>query len=214
MRKYLVIAVGCAFLLFAVAAIAQTDTSGQYGNQSTSKTETQSSTSQSSTTTQMGANSGAQTIDGCLVREQTDYFLIPQSGNPIKVQASAGEDLSEHAGHEVKVTGTESALNAGAMGSSTAMGSSAGTTGAAASTPSTGSQGQTSSSGGAMSSPAGSTSSSSTGTGMASGTGNDMHRLADQQIIVVKLQHVAASCPANWNPKVPTPSSSSGMGPH
>jgi hypothetical protein len=209
MRKSLVIAVGCAFLLFAVAATAQTsDNSGQYGNQSTtSKTETQSSTSQSSTSTQMGAPSGAQTVEGCLVREQTDYFLVPQSGNPIKVQASAGEDYSEHAGHKVKVTGSESALSEGGMGSS------AGTAGTAASTPATGSQAQTSSSG-AMSAPAGSAGSSSAGSGMATGTGNDLHRMADQQITVIKLQHIAATCPVNWNPKVPTPSGSSGMGPH
>jgi hypothetical protein len=208
MRKSLVIAVGCVFLLFAIAAIAQTDTSGQYGNQSTtSKTETQSSTSQSSTTTQMGAPTGAPTIDGCLVRERTDYFLIPRSGNPIKVLTSAGEDLSEHAGHEVKVTGPESALSEGGMGSS------AGTAGTAASTPTTGSQDQTASSG-AMSAPAGSTGTSSMGSGMATGTGNELHRMADQQITVIKLQHVAATCPVNWNPKVPTPSGSSGMGPH
>ena len=98
------------------------------------------------------------------MKEGSDYFLIPRSGNPIQLQAG-GQDLAAHEGHKVKVSGPESSLSA--------------------STSEPGASGMPQ-------------------TGAASGSGNDLHRLSEKEIMVSKIDHVAGSCPANWNPKVST----------
>jgi len=158
MRKYIAIAVGCVFLLFAFAAAAQmSGSSGQYGSQSTT-TESQTTTNSNS--------SGSQTIEGCLVKEQTDYFLIPQSGNPIKLEPNSSANYSGHEGHKVKVTGSKTAMSSDSSSASS------------------------------------------------SASGNDLHRMATEDMTVMKIQHIAATCPANWNPSVPSsaPTSSSPSG--
>ncbi len=195
MRRCISIVAGLAFLLFGVVAFAQ------YG--SSSQSNSSSNTSQATSSTPNGQQSS---IEGCLVKEQTDYFLVPKSGNPIELQASASEDLSKHEGHRVKVRGNESPISAGSSASTS--GAAGGASGAAVGS-SSGTNQTNPSSSGAIGSQAGSSQAGAAGT--ASGTGNDLHKLASEQISVVEVQHVAASCPANWNPKVPIPSGSGSM---
>ncbi len=192
MHRYLTILLALTFLLFATAAIAQTSSSsGQYSNPSSASPQASSS--------QAGASS-QQTIEGCLVKESSDFFLVPKSGNPIKLEATAREDLAEHEGHKVKVTGNETSMGAAASGSS------AGTAGTAAGTPSSAERNPSSAASGAVGSSAGQSGTAGSA-GAASETSGELHKLADREMTVSKLQHIAASCPADWNPSVPIPRS-------
>jgi hypothetical protein len=152
MRKYLTVLVALAFVLFVIGATAQTSSSSE-PQQSTTTTQ------QGNSTASAPASESDQATEGCLMKEGTDYFLIPRSGNPIQLQAG-GQDLAAHEGHKVKVSGPASSLSASTSGQSP--------------------------------------------TGAASGSGNDLHRLSEKEIMVSKIDHVAGSCPANWNPKVST----------
>ncbi len=87
-RKYIALAIP---LLFALGMIAQT------------------------TNTQPGMGTASQgvhgpqdttTIEGCVVRQNTEYFIIPASGDIMHVSPS-GEHVSAHLGHLVRVHGTE-----------------------------------------------------------------------------------------------------------
>lgn len=45
------------------------------------------------------------TLEGCVVSEGSDYFLVPSSGSPIHI---SGGDISHHVGHKVSVHGNVS----------------------------------------------------------------------------------------------------------
>jgi hypothetical protein len=188
MRKYTVLAVAVAFLLFGLGAVAQTS-AGTHPSQTTTTTTT--------TTNQTTTTGHERSVEGCVVKEASDYFLIPHSGHPIELQATTGEDLSAHEGHRVKIQGMESSMAAGSAAGAGAAGT-GGAAGAAANMPAGASQ-----SAGAAGSIKSQTSGAEASTsGAASGTGNDLHRLADRQMSVVKLTHVSETCPVNWNPSV------------
>lgn len=197
MRKYFVFAIAVAFLLFVLGAVAQTSSS-MNNNQATTTTTTTTTTNQTTT-------SGPQrTIEGCVIKEAADYFLIPRSGKPIELQPTSGEDLSAHEGHRVKIQGMESSLNASTAAGTAGTG---GTAGAAANMPPASSQAQGAAAAGSIKSQTGGME-ANTG-GAATGTGNDLHRLANRQMSVVKITHVAETCPVNWNPSVSTRSTTS-----
>ena len=189
MRKRMACLVASALLLFAIGATAQTSSSA---NKQTTTTTT--------TTTQQTTTSGTEhAVEGCLVKEASDFFLIPAHGNPIELQASSGQDLSAHEGHKVKVSGVESSIAASNAGTSSTGGASGMAT--TTTTTATGAQSSTHS----VTEPAGKAPSSDTAA--ASGTGNDFHRLATKQMTVSNLNHVADTCPVNWNPSVKRSSS-------
>src|SRR3954454_22595419 len=45
------------------------------------------------------SSSGKKTLEGCIVREQTDYFIQPKDGDRERL---TGSDVSSHVGHQVK----------------------------------------------------------------------------------------------------------------
>ncbi len=188
MRRYLACMVGTAFLLIAMGALAQRSHTGR-----------QATTTTTTTTTEKSTVSGTEhTIEGCLMKESSDFFLIPARGTPIQLQAGAGQDLAADEGHKVKISGVESALSASSSGGNTGGTSGAVTSSATAKTPS-----GTHTASSSVSSPSGQNESSQSGTA-SSGTGNDLHHLASRQITVTKVVNVADSCPVNWNSRVPT----------
>ncbi|MFB3815412.1 MAG: hypothetical protein ACE14L_15010 [Terriglobales bacterium] len=182
-----------AFLLL-VSTMVIAQTYGQQNNPPSAQT--------SSTQTSAATDTGNQkTVEGCLMKEQADFFLVPKSGDPIKLQAKAGENLDAHAGHRVKVSGSETSISA-----ATGTGTAGGVTGSAAAGASGTTTGQTTPGAGTVGAP---TQTPQTGgAGTAAGASSDLHKMATREMTVSNIQHVAASCPANWNPKVPTPSSS------
>lgn len=207
MRKYMASLAVLTFLLFALGAMAQT--SGSYGQSnppsaSSSSTEGQNSSTTTSTTTSQTTTSQQQqaNFEGCVVREQADYYLVPRSGSPMKLQSSAGQDFSSKVGQQVQITGNQSSLSAstGAPGASASAGTSGGMAGSTSGT--AGAQTGTGATG-AIGAP-----SSTTGTGSSGmATGSDLHSMANQQLDVSNISSVG-SCPPNWNPSVPQSSGS------
>lgn len=107
-------------LAFSLGALAQSDTtpSPSSTNQATSpssssstqsnaqdSTATQANPATSSTMSQSGTTATSQpSLEGCVIRQQTDYFLQPDNGQPVKLNSS--QDLRQHVGHRVRVHGT------------------------------------------------------------------------------------------------------------
>jgi hypothetical protein len=95
----LTILVFCAF-----AAFAQ--------NNPSSPPSSASQSAQSSS--QAGAQAGEQTIDGCIIKKATTYYIQPSSGSPQKLSESP--DVASNEGRHVVVHGSQqsgSAANAG-----------------------------------------------------------------------------------------------------
>lgn len=102
-------------LLGACWAVAQDSTSQTSSNSS----ETSASSGQTSSATA----SGATTVQGCLSGSSGNFTLTDKNGNAYQLTGDTAK-LSEHVGHEVKVTGTSSSA-------STASGTASATPGAA-----------------------------------------------------------------------------------
>jgi hypothetical protein len=103
-------------LLAACWALAQ-DASNQTNSNS-------SATSASSGQTASPTANGATTVEGCLNGSSGNYTIHDKNGNTYQLTGDTAK-LSEHVGHEVKVTGTSSSASASGGGTS------AGTTGQA-----------------------------------------------------------------------------------
>ena len=168
-----------SLLLSATVALAQSSGSDQSTSPSAAPSASQDQTTTTTTTTHTTTTGTSRSVEGCIVKEGSDFFLIPRAGSPIRLQPSAGQDLSEHVGHKVKAQGT-----LGPIAASSATASSSG----AQSTASTSVQ---------TAQTAGDKSETATG------TGNDLHKLADRQLAIDSVTHISASCPVNWNPKFP-----------
>lgn len=121
MRTYTMGIVVLAFVLMTTLAFA-----GQSSNQHSTTTTT-------TTTTQTTATGPEHNIEGCVVKEGADFFLIPERGAPFKIQSN--QDLGAAEGHKVMVSGKETSL-AGA-----ATGNPAGNMGNSAATPAAGGTG-------------------------------------------------------------------------
>jgi hypothetical protein len=71
----------------------------------TEKAQTQSSQSSADTGQQ-------QTMEGCIVRRETAFYIQPASGPQTKLNAgSSGQNLSSHEGQHVRVTGNQGATS-------------------------------------------------------------------------------------------------------
>jgi len=90
---------------------ATSPTSGSSTQSNTQEsTSTQANPATSSTMAQSGINAGSPTsLEGCVIRQQTDYFLQLDTGQPVKLNSS--EDLSQHVGHRVRVQGTSTSTS-------------------------------------------------------------------------------------------------------
>jgi hypothetical protein len=133
----------------ALGARAQSDTtpSPSSTNQATSPSSSSSTQSNTQNSTSSQANpatsnsmsqSGTSTtnqssLEGCVIKRETDYFLQPETGQPVRLNSS--RDLSQHVGHQVRVEGN---VNNGATSNEAAANSSYGSNSAASGTASTG----------------------------------------------------------------------------
>jgi len=147
MRKLiLTLAVVCSFGIAGAVAQSSTAQSDQQPTQSTTTTQT-STTNQNSTSTtgamnsgqsstlsnsqsastppNMAANQGSDIVEGCLIREQANYFIQPISGGA-RTQVS-GTDLDSHVGQNVRLHGSGSSQStAGQNGSLNSQNTSSG----------------------------------------------------------------------------------------
>ena len=101
MRKPLLVLL--TILMFgAFAAFAQNSTSSPPSSAPPSaQTSSQSST---------GASAGEQTIDGCIVRIASTYYIQPANGSPTKLSGSS--DVASHTGEHVVVHGSQQSSGA------------------------------------------------------------------------------------------------------
>lgn len=121
-------------LTICLGSVAQTDTtpSPSSTNPATSPSSSSSTQSNDQATSPAQANPGSSStlaqsgttassspsVEGCIERKQTDYYLQPETGQPIKLNSS--QDLSQHLGHRVRVEGNmNQGSSSGAPGSGT-----------------------------------------------------------------------------------------------
>ena len=111
-----------AVLLFAVAGSAQTAGSSSGSSQSSAQTGSSSGTSGS-----MASQAGSQTssgsdteqmMEGCIIREQQDYYLEPINGQEVHLN---GPDVAQHVNHHVRIHGNEQPSQSTNSGSAGAM---------------------------------------------------------------------------------------------
>ena len=100
----------------AAAQSNSTSTSSMNANQSSSgaqttmpsSTSSSPSTSQNPSSSQNSASNSAsgqeESMEGCLVKEQTDYFIQPVSGERMRLRAD-NQDLSGYVGQDVRIHG-------------------------------------------------------------------------------------------------------------
>lgn len=102
MRPMLLLSV----LLLGVSWAVAQNTAAQPGQKDSSRTAT---------------STGSQTsVEGCLGGSDGKYTLTDKDGKTFSLTGDTSK-LAEHVGHEVKITGTESAGGAGASGASAGM---------------------------------------------------------------------------------------------
>jgi len=135
-RQVLMVAALVIFASMWSMAQSSSSQSSQSSTQDPQSSTSQTQSPQSSTSSAASTTGDQQTIDGCIVRHEADFFVQPASGSETKLN-TGGKDLSAHVGQHVRATGTmnTSSSSSGGMGSSAAgtgssgnMGSSAGTT--------------------------------------------------------------------------------------
>jgi hypothetical protein len=164
--------------------------SGTYGSAQSSTSSTSENKSQEKQE-KMGKSGKEKTVEGCIVRQQTDFFIFPKKGQAMRV---SGQDLSAHVGHHVKLHGTEENAGMGASASS----NTGGTSGAMAGNTGTSTSGAMSENPPAASgSVGGNTSSASAGNMGASSSGSANSKVSNKELVVDRVDMVSETCPAN-----------------
>jgi hypothetical protein len=172
----------------AGTASGQSSTSGSTVSDQTGASSRTGATDANQTST--ATNDKGKTIEGCIVKESTEYYLQPKHGKLERL--SSTEDLSAHVGHQVKVHGRESkdtgGSSAGASTTSSTSGSTAGgvsgqaTASGTTSNPTSGASGQSSVAG------------SSGNTSASGGMSVDKSKIGDKMITVEKVDMVSETC--------------------
>jgi hypothetical protein len=152
----------------------QTPTGGYGGEPATGAQSSQTGTSSANTSSSSGHS---KTIQGCVVRQATEFYIYPAKGQPEHI-SSSGQDVSAHVGHQVKAHGTEQPSTA-----ASASDTSGGASGAAGSTSASNTAGSSTGSAGSMS-------------GNTSGTGSSA-ATSGQDLIVDRVDMIATNCPAS-----------------
>src|ERR1043166_6709597 len=133
-------------LLSAVWAVAQTSPSSSpqsttpdaSSQQSTSPSSTSpsqqpsSSTTTQTTTTQTTETSSGNSIEGCLSGSAGNWTLTDQSGKTYQLSGDTSK-LSDHVGHQIRVTGTDNSSSASSSSSPSSSPSGSSATGAGSS---------------------------------------------------------------------------------
>lgn len=107
---------------------SSTSPSQQPATPDTSSTTTQTTTTQTTQTSSDSANS----IEGCLNGSAGNWTLTDQSGKTYQLAGDTSK-LSDHVGHQVRITGTDNSSSASSSGSSPSSSSGSSATGAGAS---------------------------------------------------------------------------------
>ena len=133
-------------------------------------------------------------MEGCIVRHETDYFLQPETGQPVKLNSS--QDLSQHVGHRVRVEGTVNQAGSSTAASNTGANTS-GTYGNPGTSSATNSASSTAGSSADQTSKQGQSASSSSATGQT------------QEMLVTKVDMISETCPSGMQNQSAQPNSES-----
>lgn len=172
-------------------------TTGQKNEQSpTGSLNTANSANSSSKSTMADNTDANKTVDGCIVKEKTDYFIQPASGE--RERLSGSQDLASHVGHHVRVEGTEQSAMASNSGSNPSGSSDTNTTASndRSSTSGTASSETQNNANGSIAGNAGS--SNATGTSASSSDNN----WSGKDLLVTRVDMVSESCPADIQSKI------------
>ena len=124
-------------LLSAVWAVAQTSpssspqsstpstSSSSATSQSSPSTSPSSTTSQTTTTqtTETSTDANSTSIEGCLSGSSGSYTLTDQSGKAWQLAGDTSK-LSDHVGHQIRLTGTDNSASSGGSSAASAGGAS------------------------------------------------------------------------------------------
>jgi Protein of unknown function (DUF5818) len=107
-------------LLGLTWSFAQTNGSSETSPSGSTAGASQSSGAQSGSSGQMGQSnaSGHTTVEGCLNGSNGNFTLTDKNGNTYQLTGDTAK-LSEHVGHEVRVSGSSSGAGASASGGTT-----------------------------------------------------------------------------------------------
>lgn len=191
MRKYfLVLLMGAALSLFTVAATAQNASDGNTaaGNPPETKSDvpTQPGIGSDGDTQadlgvkRHGVDQSQKTLEGCVVKENTDYFIQPANGE--RRHLTGSQDFASAVGKHVRVKGEDENVAASNANSSNQANANSGS----------GSSETQNNAAGSIAGNAGSSNASGTG------TSNSM----DHDFFVTKIETVSESCPANIQNKI------------
>lgn len=108
MKKHLSIFL-IAPIFFALSALGQSsDQSSATQNSASSVQNSSSAAANQSANDQSAASSGSasagESMEGCVVKQETDYFIQPVNGNRLHLNAQS-TDLSSYVGQDVRVHG-------------------------------------------------------------------------------------------------------------
>ena len=198
MRKYiLIVPIILALCLFTAFAAAQSSTSNDNNNNSSGSSIQNGGTTSSqsgasgmqndqstagsigSTSDQASNSASAKTLEGCIVKENTDYFIQPASGD--RERLSSSQDLSSQVGHHVRVEGSEQSNTAASNNRTSTSGSASSET--------------QNNANGSIAGNAGS--SNATGTGPAANNSWN-----GKDFLVTKVDTISESCPADIQNKI------------
>ncbi|HXJ89068.1 MAG TPA: DUF5818 domain-containing protein [Candidatus Binatia bacterium] len=112
MRKLLL--VFSVLLLGLSWSVAQNATGSQSSDAAAQSSSASGSTSNGGQTSRAGG--GHMTVEGCLSGSNGNFTLTDKNGTSYQLTGDPAK-LSEHVGHEVKVTGSSASAEAGASGS-------------------------------------------------------------------------------------------------
>lgn len=155
----------------------QNSTGGMGGEPATGSVSSQTG---NSGTTSANARGKEKTVEGCVVRRETDFYIFPKNGKAERI-SSSGQSVSEHLGHQVKLHGTEQPSTS--PSASATMGGTSGTAGTSASARTGENAEGTSGSVGA-----------NTGSGTAGAASSGAN---NKEFVVDRVDMVSETCPAN-----------------
>ena len=122
MKKHLSL-LAAAILMTALCAWAQSGNSGNANPDTSAQTGSSGSMASQAAGEATAAGGNQQTLEGCIVQDEQDYYLEPLNGQEVRL---TGANVSQHVNHHVQVKGTEqSASSAGATTGSMAGSASA-----------------------------------------------------------------------------------------
>jgi hypothetical protein len=87
-------------MCLALAAVMWAQSSSSSATTQSGNSENQMQQSQSS------GNNQQETIEGCIVKRETAFYIQPTSGAPATQLNAGGQNLSSHVGQQVRISGT------------------------------------------------------------------------------------------------------------